>query len=134
MSYNYYQEELNRLPANDLDGYGLSIQIRAGDGTHTKWLSLTDECKDALRKFITVEHPYNSDNPDPESMTDAQLADYWHEKWEKISRLEEDARKKLVGLLINKGFCQICPATWDMIISQVTDLLDSWRLLNGTES
>ena len=117
MSYKYYEEQLNRLPPDD--GYGISIQVRrAGKSTH--WLRLTDECKDALREFITVEKPYNPDEPlDPESMTDAQLADYWHGRWEEISRQEEAARAELAKYLADP----ICPATWHHIVGAVRELL-----------
>ena len=49
MSYTYYEDELNRLPPDD--GYGISIQVRCG-GEHTKWMTLTDECRSALLKFL----------------------------------------------------------------------------------
>jgi len=132
MSYKYYEEELNQLPPDD--GYGIAIQVRCA-GKSTKWMTLTDECKNVLRKFITVEKPFDANKPlDPESMTDAQLADYWHEKWEQISRQEEQARTELAKLLIDSKFCSVCPATWRHIIEEIKELIQSWKLQNGEGS
>ena len=125
MSYDYYKEELERLPVNDPDG--LSIQIRAGDGTHTKWLNLNDECKDALRRFIAI--PVDGD----ETMSDAELMDYWREQFLRISNIEASMRQKLATLLIESKFCRICPASWKHILKEVEELIHSWKLLNGSD-
>ena len=128
MSYKYYEEDLKRLPHNDPDGFGLAIQIRhEANGEHTKWLSLTDECKDALREFITA-------HPDPDGMTDAQRASQWEKEARRLSVLEENTRKGLAELLINSGFCQICPATWVHITKEIQSLIQSWKLQNGEGS
>lgn len=136
MSYHYYQEEINSLPANDPDGFGLAIQIRhQGTGDHTKWLSLTDECKDALRKFIAPKIDGE------EAMTEEQRADYWLTNYRRLAKEEETARAELAKLLCSTGegntqarFRTICPATWRVIIQTVKELLDSWRLQNGEGS
>ena len=62
MSYNYYADELNRLPLDD--GYGISIQVRSG-GEHTKWMTLTPECKNALREFMNGDG-FVKARPDPD--------------------------------------------------------------------
>jgi hypothetical protein len=111
LSYKYYEEELNRLPFND-DGYGLSIQIRSnGTDVHTKWLSLTDECKDALLKFL-------GGKADSEELN-KNKAEYWEREYRKIQAVEEAARRELANYLKDP----ICPATWTHIVCAVRELL-----------
>ena len=52
------------------------------------------------------------DPSDPDSWTDEQRAVQWEENYRKLSRTETDARTKLANLLR-------CPATWDIIITEV---------------
>ena len=108
MSYKYYEDELNRLPPDD--GYGISLQVRSG-GEYTKWMTLNDNCKDALRKFINT----SGQSPDPDGMTDVQRSTHWEKEARRLTNLEISMRKELAKLLANP----ICPATWKHIIDQV---------------